>query len=390
MKLNKKSETSSKITFTYDKPVPEVEGYLYFANDIGVSRTFNPDDLEVTFGKVPSGKYAVEAIGFDVLDRADWPEVSVPEPPATGDLRWKPPGYPSYSGYERRTANTGAEKMDLDNSKDYVIDLGTKNWSSGSGRTIGLHINGGRNVVIIGGKLAFNSTTKTDDSIGVLIDVGADGGTVHLEGLDIAACNPITVRSRRAVQIENCRLTASVFNDDYSGGIHPDLVQCWGTTTGAGGHTPCEAIRMHKVSGFTTYTGLVCLIEIPPDRWPPGRPGHLGALGGRPAPEAQPQRLARRRQLRLPLLRPRRRNRHQRRPLLHLQGRDLRGAPNGWWRQLCARDRRHRDPQVIGRRPRPLLPLRDPLPVRRRCCTAHPTSPPVAPDGPTVAPTATT
>ena len=154
--------------------------------------------------------------------------------------------------------------MDLDNSKDYVIDLGTKNWSSGSGRTIGLHINGGRNVVVIGGKLAFNSTTKTDDSIGVLIDVGADGGTVHLEGLDIAACNPVTVRSRRAVQIENCRLTASVFNDDYSGGIHPDLVQCWGTTTGTGGHTPCEAIRMHKVSGFTTYTGLVCLIEIPP------------------------------------------------------------------------------------------------------------------------------
>ena len=71
-----------KITFTYDKPVPEVEGYLYFANDVGVSRTFNPDDLEVTFGKVPSGKYAVEAIGFDVLDRADWPEVSIPEPPA--------------------------------------------------------------------------------------------------------------------------------------------------------------------------------------------------------------------------------------------------------------------------------------------------------------------
>ena len=80
MKLTKKSETSTKITFTYNRPPGPVEGYLYFAGGVRVSRTLNPNDLEVTFGKVPSGEYAVEAIGFDVIDRGVWPEVVPPDP----------------------------------------------------------------------------------------------------------------------------------------------------------------------------------------------------------------------------------------------------------------------------------------------------------------------
>lgn len=83
MKLTKKSETTSKITFTYDRPPGAVEGYLYYAGGQRVSRTFNPADLEVTFGKVPSGQYAVEAVGFDVVARAEWPEspTDYPLPP---------------------------------------------------------------------------------------------------------------------------------------------------------------------------------------------------------------------------------------------------------------------------------------------------------------------
>jgi hypothetical protein len=89
MKLTKKSETSSKITFTYDKPAGPVEGYLYYAGGTRVSRTFNPNDLEVTFGKVPSGEYAVEAIGFDVIDKAVWPDVPIPpEPPPGNPAPW--------------------------------------------------------------------------------------------------------------------------------------------------------------------------------------------------------------------------------------------------------------------------------------------------------------
>jgi len=78
MKLTKKSETATKITFTYDRPPGPVEGYLYYAGGVAVSRTFNPNDLEVTFGKVPSGQYAVEAVGFSIIARADWPEAAPP------------------------------------------------------------------------------------------------------------------------------------------------------------------------------------------------------------------------------------------------------------------------------------------------------------------------
>jgi hypothetical protein len=85
MKLTKKSETATKITFTYDRPPGPVEGYLYYAGGVRVSRTFNPSDLEVTFGKVESGKYAVEAVTLVVVARAEWPEppapVSWPTPP---------------------------------------------------------------------------------------------------------------------------------------------------------------------------------------------------------------------------------------------------------------------------------------------------------------------
>ena len=86
MKLTKKSETSSKITFTYDKPPGAVEGYLYYAGGVRVSRTMNPNDLEVTFGKVASGKYSVEAIGFDSIARAEWPDVVPPVTEFGGQL----------------------------------------------------------------------------------------------------------------------------------------------------------------------------------------------------------------------------------------------------------------------------------------------------------------
>lgn len=71
--LTKKSETTSKITFTYPK-VAGCEGYQYIVNGSPVSRTFDPDDLEVTFGKVSGATYRV--VPVDVVQRVDgfvWP-----------------------------------------------------------------------------------------------------------------------------------------------------------------------------------------------------------------------------------------------------------------------------------------------------------------------------
>lgn len=93
MKLTKKNETSSKVTFTYDRPSGTVEGYTYFADGKRVAKTMNPADLEVTFGKVSSGKYAVEAVGFDTIDRAEWPEATTPPEPGPA-----PPGTVFFRG----------------------------------------------------------------------------------------------------------------------------------------------------------------------------------------------------------------------------------------------------------------------------------------------------
>ena len=272
IELRKVSETNTTITLGWD-PVPGAAGFRFIV-DGKVSHTWDPFRTTVKVSKVAS-RVMVEAVG--VTDSGVWP---TQPPPPTGVLRWKPPGWnggdprdpASYPGYTKITANLGAQRLDLNNGTDYVVVVGAKVWSSGTGRTIGLHINGGRNVVIVGGSLVFTGTNSADDAIGILVDVGADGGIVHLEGLSISAPNPVTVRSRRAVQIEACRLPASTYQDNYSN-IHPDLVQVWGTSTGPGGHTPCAAIRMNRVTGLTTYTGLVCLVEISP-----------GAAGGQTDP----------------------------------------------------------------------------------------------------------
>ena len=88
--LTKVSETETKITFSYPH-VPGVEGWRYLVNNVPVSRTFNPDDHEVTFGKVTNGIYRV--VPLDVVERPDgfvWP---APAPP-TG---WTPPSYADFS-----------------------------------------------------------------------------------------------------------------------------------------------------------------------------------------------------------------------------------------------------------------------------------------------------
>ena len=90
MKLTLKSETSSRITFGYDKPAGDVDGYLYFADGKQVARTLDPNDLDVTFGKVSSGKYSVEAFSLATVDRAEWP-TGTTQPPTQPPPTQPPP-----------------------------------------------------------------------------------------------------------------------------------------------------------------------------------------------------------------------------------------------------------------------------------------------------------
>jgi hypothetical protein len=91
MELLKKAETNKTISFEYDRPSADVRGYIYYSNNVLVSRTFDPNDLTVTFAKNATGKYAVLAVGFSDVARAEWPPPVVPpvEPPPAS--KWAGP-----------------------------------------------------------------------------------------------------------------------------------------------------------------------------------------------------------------------------------------------------------------------------------------------------------
>ena len=281
MKLTKKSETSNRITFTYDKPPGDVEGYLYHADGKQVSRTFNPNDLEVTFGKVASGKYTVEAVGFDTIARADWPEQEPepepePEPIPTGKLKYRPPNYvggdpreiSSYQGLtlapEPSFAINSGFTYNLDNSKDYFIKLGLKEWSSApfpanSDFRTQIVINGGRNVVIVGGEVRFHATNWIDDSNCLRVLGGDPNGTVYVEGVKMQACNGPTWSTPRDGVFQYCWIKAETYKDNHASypagdGVHPDVFQIW-----TGGVEQAH-VKFDMITGYTRYTGLTQLI----------------------------------------------------------------------------------------------------------------------------------
>lgn len=173
-------------------------------------------------------------------------------PPPAGVLRYKPPALTS----PQTIVVTAPGTVNM-GTGDYIVDISSVAWSSQASGRSAITLSGGRNVVLIGGAITMTSTNATDDATALLIDGGVAGGVVHLEGLDVKACNGITVRTPRRVNIQNCRFEVRAYQDQH-GNIHPDIVQVWGTSTSQ----QCAGIYMHKVTGYTTYTGLVCLVEV--------------------------------------------------------------------------------------------------------------------------------
>lgn len=262
--LTKISETSSKITLGWT-PVPGCIGYVFYADDTRVSNTWDPNKSQVTFAKGPA-EFRVDAVG--VKDSGSYPSVV----PPTGILRDKPPGWnggdptlaSSYPGYTVVSATTAGQNLGLNDNTDYFVNVSSISWSSSSGRSIGLNLVGGRNIVVVGADLLFNSTNNLDDSTAILVSDGNPVGKVYLEGINGKCCNGITLRTKREVIIQNCRIEVSTFNDDSSGGsgIHPDIIQVWGTQVTS--QAPVKSIRIHKFTGITAYTGLSVLVEANP------------------------------------------------------------------------------------------------------------------------------
>ncbi len=175
-------------------------------------------------------------------------EAPTPEPPpapvpAGAKLRWPPP--PLQPGFITRT---GGGTHTLDANTDYLIQVGDYAWTADkTGRSHGLNIIGGRNVVVVGGRLRATQTSVVDDGSVILIDGGNPAGTVHIEGVDGFAANGITIRTPRLVQVQNSVIVARAYQDNHSS-IHPDVVQFWESAARG------RRLRMHRVSGYSTMT----------------------------------------------------------------------------------------------------------------------------------------
>jgi hypothetical protein len=154
--------------------------------------------------------------------------ISPGSPPALEKLAWAPPKLRGAKVVHVPNGENPAI-LRLDPRRDYLVKL-PRHGLRGT-----LEINGGHNVVVIGGEVKVPSTAnQTDngaDGTDTAIYVRASTGTVHIEGVLIKADDDtlfdgIDINAPEAtVQVENVRV------EDVYGSLtteHADVIQTWG------------------------------------------------------------------------------------------------------------------------------------------------------------------
>ena len=154
-------------------------------------------------------------------------------------LTWAPP---ALSNPITITAPSGGGIMTLDNTKDYVIKLGSVSRA--------LEITGGHNRVIIGGQITAVPDTTERDGWALELDGGDPSGITHVEGVDFPQSgDAITIRTKQTVQLENIRVDDNHAYQDNFSYAHPDVIQTWDS----------NVIRIDHFTGYTDYQGFTWL-----------------------------------------------------------------------------------------------------------------------------------
>jgi hypothetical protein len=175
-------------------------------------------------------------------------------PPPSYRLQWAPPLL--VNPIMVRVPAEGVATLRLDPTRDYIVRIGDVN------RLYGVGIEGGHNVVIIGGHITI-PWAGTDLPPYARRGLGLKGqtGTVHIEGLLIDneggdLSEGIQIAAPRAVvQIENVRITGIHARDEVGfTDNHPDLIQPWGGFKG---------LRIDHFTGGTDYQGISLFGEEP-------------------------------------------------------------------------------------------------------------------------------
>jgi hypothetical protein len=147
--------------------------------------------------------------------------------PSSGLLRWAPP---ELEDEHTITLSTGETSTQLDESRDYVIVMPS------TPKTGATTINGGHNVVLIGGRISI-----PDGGSSRALTVQDATGTVHIEGVHIECPGTaITLIADKAVvQIENVRVDGVYAQAD---GGSSSVMATWG------------GARELRIDRFTTVT----------------------------------------------------------------------------------------------------------------------------------------
>jgi hypothetical protein len=212
--------------------------------NLGAEDTTAPYTASWSSGNVANGGHNITAVARDAAGNRSTAQRTVTVSNASGGstgprLSWAPPALSNAVTINVTNAN---RRLFLDNARDYRLNI-TEHLKRE------LWIEGGRNVVVVGGHITIDSLGSGDsyqDNTGLKIRFGAAGGTVHVEGLIIDGpyvADGIALATPRNVQIENVRVERAYALK----GAHPDCVQ---TQAGAG------AIRIDRFTCSTDLQGI--------------------------------------------------------------------------------------------------------------------------------------
>ncbi len=198
----------------------DADGKIDYPADTGcVSRTDTDEVNRAAAAACEDGK------DNDGDGKADFPNDPGCSIPADNDesnaavsgskLQWSPPSLSNPVTINvPETGGIGG----LDPNRDYVLNLGH--------RKTGLGVSGGRNIVVMGGRITCQDIVDSNLSRGRGIEIWDNKGVVHVEGVQFDNCGTGIAISApdSVVQVQNTR-----FDDIDSPWnlMHPDVIQTW-------------------------------------------------------------------------------------------------------------------------------------------------------------------
>jgi len=167
---------------------------------------------------------------------------AAPPPSPSGDkLTWAPPGYPSYSGFTTITipntpSSNSQRDLNLNDATDYRIVIGDYAYAGG------IRLRGGRNVVVIGGRITIKGGATASDRTGLKLwprgntyyhveglevrpDPSIDGGSNLHDGIVIQGLSGEMATSGSRVVLENIRIGPTSIKNGTSDSEHSDCFQ---------------------------------------------------------------------------------------------------------------------------------------------------------------------